>query len=127
MNIEHLVRRLAALDNDRDYILSYFAPPDRAAVAPIVDAVLAEENLTMWTFEFDTEIAGRDVTLIGHRRGLGAIAIDAVLEYANDREVRMSSAERDAFVSAHRADIEDAVRDHGQAESERLEEERASR
>ena len=40
LDIEHIVRRLAALDSDRDYILAFFAPADRKAVAPIVDRVL---------------------------------------------------------------------------------------
>jgi hypothetical protein len=81
----------------------------------------------MWYYEIETQIASRDVTLLGHMSITGDITVTDIYDYTNDPNgPPMPSAEREAFVAEHWGEIDDTVRDHAQAEDERRAEERNS-
>lgn len=76
--------------------------------------------------DFETEIDGRFVCLVGSSDGDGAWTLTEVYDLAATGDV-MSAAKRDAFVAEHRQAIDDALWDHWCSERERHDERAAER
>lgn len=91
----------------------------------------------MWTFDFETEIAGNVVGLLGAIGDNGAVNVTEVRAPALvgndygagrvDAAVPLPPDHLAAYLAAHRPEIDDVVLDHAQAEGEAAYEARQSR
>ena len=91
----------------------------------------------MWTFDFETEIAGNVVGLLGAIGDSGAVNVTEVRAPAwvgndygagrVDAAVPLPPEHRAAYLAAHRPEIDDIVRDHAHAASAAAYEARWSR